>query len=241
MHAATLLRIDRPIPTQWRVWIITRPSIVALVSCCCDDGLKAASHLLDKLRSNKFQAIDDPADSACSRAYQTKLGMFDHFSKVDRKRWERFAFGMAGCETIKAFTEDVYAFGKLPSNATIVDVGGGLGQVSLRIVEKILGLSFTVQGQARVIEIATSGGIEEEVRDRIAFQAHSSFDEQPVNGADVYLFRFILHGHPDRYGTTIFSTALVKTFLPLTLILLALALRSCLAKSKPWIPKNGGS
>jgi hypothetical protein len=95
---------------------------------------------------------------------------------------------MAGCETIKAFTEDVYAFGKLPSNATIVD-GGGLGQVSLRIVEKILGLSFTVQGQARVIEIATSGGIEEEVRDRIAFQAHSSFDEQPVKGADVYLSR----------------------------------------------------
>lgn len=60
---------------------------------------------------------------------------------------------------IKAFTEAVYAFGKLPRNANIVDVGGGLGQVSLRIVEKILGLSFTVQGQARVIEIATSGGL----------------------------------------------------------------------------------
>jgi sterigmatocystin 8-O-methyltransferase len=108
---------------------------------------------------------------------KTKLGMFDYFSKIYRKRGERFALGMAGCETIKAFTEDVYAFGKLPSNATIIDVGGGLDQVSLYIAGKILGLSSTVQGQARVIEIATSGGIEEEVRDRIAFQAHSFFDE----------------------------------------------------------------
>ena len=35
---------------------------------------------------------------------------------------------------------------------------------------------------------------------RIQFQAHDFFTEQPVKGADVYLFRWILHNHSDKYS-----------------------------------------
>ena len=127
-----------------------------------------------------------------------KLGMFQHFDEVDPRRGERFALGMAGSELIRPLTEEVYPFDKLPEGAQVVDVGGGRGQVSIRIAEKVPHLSFVVQDQASVVESVQAEGGLEDLDDRVRFQPHNFFAAQPVKGADVYLFRFILHDHPDR-------------------------------------------
>jgi sterigmatocystin 8-O-methyltransferase len=105
---------------------------------------------------------------------------------------------MAGTEIIKALTEDVFPFETLPKNAKVVDVGGGRGHVSVRIAEKMPGMTFIVQDEELILEAGKDGGIPEEVKGRVEFMPHDFFQPQPVKGADVYLFRFIFHDHPDR-------------------------------------------
>jgi sterigmatocystin 8-O-methyltransferase len=125
------------------------------------------------------------------------LGMFDYYYKTDTARGSRFAMGMAGTEAVKCLTEDIYPFHELPAGSKIVDVGGGRGQVSVRIAEKEPHLSFVVQDHATVIEAGQAEGISEAAGKAVKWQAHNFFEAQPVKGADVYLFRFILHDHPD--------------------------------------------
>ncbi|KAI9767101.1 MAG: hypothetical protein M1840_005890 [Geoglossum simile] len=173
------------------------PTLGSLIHHCCEDGLLSAANLIGTLRKNNFQISDDPAKSAFSAAFQTDLGMFDYYYKTDTVRGSRFAMGMAGTEAVKSLTEDVYPFHELPAGAKIVDVGGGRGQVSVRIAEKEPHLSFVVQDHATVIEAGQAEGLSEAAEKAIEWQAHDFFQAQPVKGADVYLFRFILHDHPD--------------------------------------------
>ncbi|KAB8542087.1 hypothetical protein FH972_025550 [Carpinus fangiana] len=172
------------------------PPIASLIAFCTDDGFKSAAFMADTLEEQKFQAVHDPAKSSFSKAYRTELGMFDYF-KNDRHRGDRFAFAMAGSEMVKALTEEVYPFDELPKDATVVDVGGGVGSVSIRIAEKIDRLFFIVQDQQEVVNVAINSGSNQGIEDRVKFQGHNFFETQPVKGADVYLFRFILHDHPD--------------------------------------------
>lgn len=124
--------------------------------------------------------------------------MFPYFDQVDPQRLERFALGMAGSELNRPLTGEVYPFDKLAEGAKIVDIGGGRGQVSIRIAEKVSHLSFVVQDQASVVESVLAEGGLDEMNDRVKFQPHDFFTTQSVKGADAYLFQFILHGHPDR-------------------------------------------
>ena len=172
------------------------PPTAALIDFCCDDAFKAAAAMTDSLEEQKFQSIDEPSKSPFSRAMGTNKGMFSYYSENDRAKSERFALAMAGTEMIKTLTEEIYPFEKLPVGSTVVDVGGGIGTVSLRIMEKVPHVSFIVQDQASVIQIADDGSHGPEAN--IRFMAHDFFEKQPVKEADVYLFRFILHDHPDR-------------------------------------------
>ena len=43
----------------------------------------------------------------------------------------------------------------------------------------------------------------EDLKDRITFQDHDFFTPQPVVGADVYFFRWILHNWSDKYAIKI--------------------------------------
>lgn len=123
--------------------------------------------------------------------------MFDYFFNDDVIRGQRFALGMAGTEMLKSLTEDIYSFESLPDGATVVDVGGGRGQVSLRIAEKIPHLQFVIQDEKTVLEAGQAEGISHNVQERVTFMPHDFYQPQPVKGADVYLLRQILHDHPD--------------------------------------------
>ena len=173
------------------------PPTAALVDFCCDDGFKAAAAMIGTLEQQKFQNADQPGESPFSKAMGTKRGMFDYYSEDDRAKGERFALAMAGTEMIKDLTEEIYPFEELPAGSTVVDVGGGIGTVSRRIMNKVPHLSFIVQDLASVIQVADDGSHDSKAN--IQFMPHDFFEEQPVKDAEVYLFRFILHDHPDRY------------------------------------------
>jgi hypothetical protein len=83
-------------------------------------------------------------------------------------------------------------------NGLFVDVGGSQGHVSAHLAEAFPKLRFIVQDLPQVIG-TRKDELSSLIRDRIEFMPYDMFTEQPVKGADVYLFRYVLHNWPDEY------------------------------------------
>jgi hypothetical protein len=99
-----------------------------------------------------------------------------------------------------------------PGKATIVDVGGSHGLVSIDLAKAFPDLHFVVQDLPKVIEDAKTK-VPAELADRVTFMAHDFFKEQPVKDADIYYFRWILHDWSDKYCIKILK-ALIPALKP---------------------------
>lgn len=117
-------------------------------------------------------------------------GLFDYYSTVDEVRGRRFDLGMGGTEATKPLVEEMFDFSSLPEGSTVVDVGGGRGHLSRRVLQKHPHLRFIVQDLPAVIH-----GVED--TDKVTMMEHDIRRRNPVRGADVYLLRSILHDYPD--------------------------------------------
>lgn len=98
---------------------------------------------------------------------------------------------------------DNYDFRRLGAGR-VVDVGGSHGVVSIELVRKYPELCCVVQDFPEVI---TQGRTQLpiDLAARIIFMEHNFFDDQPVKGADVYIFRWIFHNWGDQYAVKILS------------------------------------
>ncbi|EKD17354.1 O-methyltransferase [Drepanopeziza brunnea f. sp. 'multigermtubi' MB_m1] len=83
-------------------------------------------------------------------------------------------------------------------SAQIVDVGGSHGFACVALAERFPNLTFVVQDLPQTI--ASAPALAGDLAARIQFQAHDFTQPQPVRGADVYLYRWILHNHSDKYA-----------------------------------------
>ena len=73
---------------------------------------------------------------------------------------------------------------------TVVDIGGGIGTVSIALATAFPKLHFVVQDRPDVIGNAV---VEDaDIKNRIKFMEHDFFQEQPIKHADVYFFRWVL-------------------------------------------------
>jgi len=77
-------------------------------------------------------------------------------------------------------------------------IGGSQGFTSLALAEKFPTLSLIVQDLEPVI-LAAEKQAPAEFADRVKFMTHDFLTPQPVHGADVYFFRWILHNWSDKY------------------------------------------
>ncbi|KAL4722290.1 Alpha-1,3-mannosyltransferase cmt1 [Fusarium chlamydosporum] len=173
-----------------------------------DDFFPAGAHTLEALRA-------DPEATSLTRtgfnhAWGTvdKEPMFATFGK-DPPRGKRFAVAMAsltGGEGYEVgYFVNHYDFTEVDANeGTFVDIGGSHGFVCVDLAKKWSKMRFVVQDLPKTISSAPSPICEEQgVNQRISLQAHDFFTEQPVKGADVYYFRWILHNLSTKYAVTI--------------------------------------
>lgn len=101
-----------------------------------------------------------------------------------------------------------YDWSKLDKmGSTIVDSGGGHGAVSRALAGATSNVQFIVQDLPETVKEGERI-LPEELQGRITFMAHDFFTPQPVKGADVYLFRFILHNWSDKYSISILRNLL---------------------------------
>ncbi|KAF2402081.1 S-adenosyl-L-methionine-dependent methyltransferase [Trichodelitschia bisporula] len=126
---------------------------------------------------------------------------FWKFLEEEPWRVERFGRAMRGMGVSMASLVEGFAWGGL-GEGLVVDVGGSLGHVSCAIAAVNPDLKFVVQDVPKLAaEFESVRPVE--FRDRVSFQAHDFFAEQPVRGADVYLFKHILHDWADAYALRI--------------------------------------
>jgi hypothetical protein len=84
------------------------------------------------------------------------------------------------------------------SSRTVVDIGGSHGFVCIELAEKYKNMKFVVQDLPKTVQSAPK--LEGDLGNRISFQAHDYHTKQPVKGADVYLYRWIMHNQSDPYA-----------------------------------------
>jgi O-methyltransferase domain len=93
------------------------------------------------------------------------------------------------------------------AGGTVVDIGGGHGGVSRALANATTNLKLIVQDLPGTVKEGESL-LPENLKKRVTFMPHDFFTEQPVKGADVYFFRFILHNWSDGYCTKILKNLL---------------------------------
>ncbi|KAI1654696.1 S-adenosyl-L-methionine-dependent methyltransferase [Daldinia decipiens] len=87
---------------------------------------------------------------------------------------------------------------------TLVDVGGSHGFVDVHLAEVYKNIKFVVQDLPSTVESAPKPICADvKIAKRIRFQEHDFFKEQPIHGADVYFFRWIMHNYSTPYAVQI--------------------------------------
>ncbi|KAF4626277.1 hypothetical protein G7Y89_g11881 [Cudoniella acicularis] len=169
----------------------------------------------------KWPESEEPQHAGFCLANNTDKPMFEFFEEHP-DRMSRFKDAMSFLQTfpglensyvLKGF--DWASLGK----ATIVDVGGSHGLVSIDIAKNFPELRFIVQDLPKVIEDAKTK-VPAELADRMTFIAHDFFTEQPAKDADIYYFRWILHDWSDKYCIKILK-ALIPALKPGARIILS--------------------
>ena len=119
----------------------------------------------------------------------------------DPERAQRFAAVMGGFQQSDdgyalRHTVNGYDWGALPKGSTVVDLGGSQGELASAILAKHPHLEFVVQDLPKTIEQAPA--VPKDVNMKL--MVHDFFDPQPVKGAKVYMFRWILHNWSETYA-----------------------------------------
>ena len=102
--------------------------------------------------------------------------------------------------------------------ATVVDVGGAYGSVSLVLAQRFPDLVCIVQDRPEVIAQARSKALQS-TYSQVSFMEHDFFTEQPLRGVDVFFLRWILHDWSDKNAIRILR-GLVPALKPSSKILI---------------------
>ena len=185
-------------------YVLTTPSIISLKSHTDfpSTAIKAAAVTLKALELNP--AACEPTQTGFNVANNTTdiEPMFATFGK-DPRRAKRMGSAMASLTGGEGY-EPSYLFNNYPwaaldaKSATLIDVGGSHGFICTALAEKYPNMKFVVQDLPRTI--ASAPELPPHLKERVTFQAHDFYTTQPVKGADIYYFRWILHNQSDKYA-----------------------------------------
>ncbi|KAH6705376.1 O-methyltransferase-domain-containing protein, partial [Leptodontidium sp. MPI-SDFR-AT-0119] len=172
------------------------------VGFCVEDMWPAASQTIPAIELNPAASEATQTGFCLSNNTTGIEPMFVTFGKspLRAKRMGGAMVSLTGGEGYElSYLLDNYDWASLDAaGATIVDIGGSHGFVCIALAERYPNLKFVVQDLPKTI--ASAPKLPDEIASRITFQAHDFHTTQPVKGADIYLFRWILHNHSDKYA-----------------------------------------
>ncbi|THH16220.1 hypothetical protein EW146_g4386 [Bondarzewia mesenterica] len=164
----------------------------------------AMSHLYDAMVDPEYGHSSDARRSPFSYGIKEEIPngtMFDWLGQhpESSKRFHRSMVGYAQMLGHEAVIKQ-FPWVSLPQGATVCDVGGGTGTVSMELAKTYQNLRLTLQDVPGVLEQAKQiwkkdypVAVEEH---RIDFVPFDFLQESPVRGQDIYYIRQIIHDWP---------------------------------------------
>ncbi|CAM1505847.1 Fc.00g114840.m01.CDS01 [Cosmosporella sp. VM-42] len=170
------------------------------------------AHTVEAMK--KWPASQEPNETGINAAFNHDLSLFDHL-KADEARAKRYELSMRSQTAREGFnvshTVGSYPWAKL-GEATVVDMGGNQGFVSIALAQAYSSLSFVVQDLPALRTSETIGKVPFDLTPRVTLTAHDIFEPQTVV-AEAYLFRHVFHAFSDRYAVKILR-ALIPALRP---------------------------
>ncbi|TVY30375.1 O-methyltransferase [Lachnellula hyalina] len=204
-HAMTIRIFCEPkkgvITHTARSALFREPKIQNFIRTGLEEMTPAALRTLDALQ--KWPMSEEPAETGFALANNTNQLIYEILGD-DPARAKRFADTMNIFTTEKGFETSHVISGfdwQSLGAATVVDIGGSRGHISIALAMQFPALKFVVQD----FEITVKGAendMAEAVAERVSFMAHDIFKEQTVV-AHVYYFRWIFHNWSDKYSIKI--------------------------------------
>ena len=150
----------------------------------------------------KWPMSEEPNECGWALANNTNLKAYDI---IDTTPWrakqmaDAMSFQQAGEMFSHKYLLESYDWQSI-SNGLLVDIGGSYGEAAKEIARHVPKIKCIVQDLPEVISKAE---IPPDLSTRLTYMQHDFFNEQPVKGADVYMFRWILHNWSDKYAAEI--------------------------------------
>ncbi|KAJ8064638.1 hypothetical protein OCU04_006961 [Sclerotinia nivalis] len=212
-----------------------KPAFRDFIGMVCDEMWPAASRTVDAMV--KWPGSQEPTHTGFAIANNIENTLFSELGKHP-SRAKRFGSAMVMVNSEVGFEAShiLHAFPWWDSIETFVDVGGSLGEISITLANHFPKLHCTSQDLPVVVAHARLS-VPQDISDRVTFMAHDFFTRQPVVGADVYLFRCVLHNHSDKYCVEILR-CLVPALKPGARIIIAesvVPLPGQVSKYKEWL------
>jgi len=152
----------------------------------------------------------DVTQTAFNRAFQVDVPFWSFLEQSEQSyRFRRFGIAMQGVAAMQPADTILKAFDwqALPQDAVVVDVGGGVGAVSLALAKSHSHLKIVIQDRPAVVEEGKTvwkrdfpQAIE---TGRVVFEEHDFFTPQPRKNASVFLLKQIMHDWSDNYAEKI--------------------------------------
>ncbi|KAF5370952.1 hypothetical protein D9757_009884 [Collybiopsis confluens] len=113
-----------------------------------DEGMKCAALMPEHFLDPETSFSGEPQKTPFNRTYGTDLPFFDWYAKEENEAYRRrFGLAMLGSRKFEPANAILLGFKweDLPKGSKVVDVGGGIGSLSLIIAEAIPDLNFVIQ------------------------------------------------------------------------------------------------
>ncbi|KLO13915.1 S-adenosyl-L-methionine-dependent methyltransferase [Schizopora paradoxa] len=176
-----------------------------------DDSLKMCAHLYEALADPEWAFSSAPNKSAFNKAFDFDGTLWEFYELPDQKvRHDRFKIMMSTAERFDSpeLIPKGFEWASLPDGGVVVDVGGGIGNISMKIAKTNPKLKVVCQDMQKTVEAAHAHwkGDEEKAiisSGRVTFQGHDFFAAQPVKNASVFFIKHVLHDWSDDSCLTI--------------------------------------
>lgn len=191
--------------------LVERPGSFDVLGNMMEEFCPAGTKVLDAMDKPGW-SVEEPTYTGFSLYHGTALPVYLDLSR-DPERLRRFGsatqFLSAAPEyDLKHFVNG-YDWGELDNRtgtpATVVDMGGGKGQVSYALARATKNLQFVVQDLPGCNDLAgpqVNGHSKEDGSRRVKFMDHDFFTPQPIIGAELYFLRCALHNMPPETAQT---------------------------------------
>ena len=181
--------------------LATDPDLNDAIGMLLNDTVPAAGKTSEALR--RYGGSEEPNETAYGLANEPGISMFEFLAKHP-ERAKCFGgamryYGKFDKWDLKHLVRG-YDWASLDKpGAIFVDVGGGQGSVARALAQATTNTRFIVQDRAKVVQEGRNALLED-LEERVLFEEHDFFSTQPIIGAQVYFFRWILHDWSDKYA-----------------------------------------